>query len=153
MITVEVDKASLNKVLKDFKKYPPEKQKLIREEIRYALIRIRELAVKTLRSTLKKSSGQLERAIKYTMLQMGGEAFCSVKHGEYIEFGTVAHPIYPVRKQALAWGKTKGWKGDVPLKEFVAKRVFHPGTRAKPFMRPAARRGTRELVERIKKIL
>lgn len=44
-----------------------------------------------------------------------------------IEYGTKAHDIVPVNKQALFW------KG--ALNPY--KRVRHPGTRAQPFMEPA----------------
>jgi hypothetical protein len=153
MIEIKVDKASLNGVLKDLERYPKEKQKKIGEEIKYTLIRIRELAVRKLRSSLKKSKGRLESSIAYIFRGLGGVVYCGRKYGEYIEFGTIAHPIYPVKKKALAWGKTLGWIGDVPKKEFVRKRVYHPGTQKKPFMKPAAQRGIRELMVRLKKIL
>ena len=53
-----------------------------------------------------------------------------VDYGKFVEFGTPPHIITPKEKKALAWGKKSGGK-----KEFVFKKVRHPGTRPNPFIR------------------
>jgi hypothetical protein len=59
-----------------------------------------------------------------------------------VEYGTKPHEIVPVRRKALAWGGSRRLsgrlaKGSKP--EFFAKRVRHPGSRAKPYLVPGAR--------------
>lgn len=64
-------------------------------------------------------------------------------HWKYVEFGTNPHIILPKDKKALAWGKNIG----AGKKEFVAKKVMHPGTRPQPFLRSALFKDLREIVE------
>lgn len=52
------------------------------------------------------------------------------KHWHYVEYGTQPHIIRPRVKRALWW----------PDAPHPVGRVFHPGTRAQPFIRPAATR-------------
>ena len=57
-----------------------------------------------------------------------------VDYAKYVEYGTPPHIISPKDKKALYW------KGA----EHPVKRVKHPGTRPKPFLRPAANKVKRE---------
>lgn len=58
-----------------------------------------------------------------------GDIVISMKnYGMYVEFGTLAHVIEPVNKKALSWKSDGG--------RVFAKRVFHPGTKPQPFIRP-----------------
>lgn len=63
----------------------------------------------------------------------------NVGYAAAVEFGTRPHVIVPRKKKALAWGgeRTLGGRlrsGGKPT--HFAKRVNHPGTRAKPYLRP-----------------
>lgn len=53
-----------------------------------------------------------------------------VKYANYVEYGTTAHEIKPKTKKAL---KFKGSTGELVIR----KRVYHPGTKPQPFLRPA----------------
>lgn len=60
----------------------------------------------------------------------------------YLEFGTRPHEIRPKNRKALRWGATAAdrrlsGRPRVGANVRFAKVVHHPGTRAKPFMRPA----------------
>ena len=48
----------------------------------------------------------------------------------HVEFGTAPHEIVPIRAKVLHWV--------VGGKDFFATRVHHPGSRARPFLRPSA---------------
>ena len=62
----------------------------------------------------------------------------NANYSSAVEFGTKPHIIRPRKKKALAWGKLKSGKaGKKGHRQFVAKLVHHPGTKAIPFMRPA----------------
>lgn len=64
-----------------------------------------------------------------------------LKYAEYVERGTRPHEIRPRNKKALAWGKDKGGG----KKEFVRKRVMHPGTDPNPFVERAIRNAFPEI--------
>lgn len=79
-------------------------------------------------------------------------------YAAFVEFGTRAHEIRPRRARVLRWPA----KGSARLSGaaraggavIFARRVHHPGTKAKPFMLPGARRaiealGLRELVVKL----
>lgn len=57
----------------------------------------------------------------------------SAPHWHFVEYGTRPHIIRPRSKQALWW----------PDAHHPVKSVYHPGTRAQPFIRPAALRQRR----------
>jgi hypothetical protein len=71
-----------------------------------------------------------------------------------VEFGSRPHEIVPVHKRALAWpgtaagrrlsgrARTRGGQRVGPT--IFAKRVHHPGTKAKPFLIPAAKEALRK---------
>ena len=63
--------------------------------------------------------------------------FNNVEYAPDVEFGTGPHEIVPKEKKALHFF-IKG-------AEIFAKRVMHPGTKAKPFMRPGYRNAIAKL--------
>lgn len=67
--------------------------------------------------------GGNERGRDWAVILVG----TNVAYGPAVEYGTSAHEIRPVNKQALYW---PGAAHPVPV-------VQHPGTAAQPFMRPA----------------
>lgn len=66
-----------------------------------------------------------------------------VNYAADVELGTGPHEIRPKNKQALYW----------PGAEHPVKVVRHPGTRARPYLRPAADEAYPGLVERIRRRL
>lgn len=77
-------------------------------------------------------SGDLRRSVRVSTRSKGGTVYASVKIGNkkawyahLVEFGTRAHKIKPKNAQALAFGGA------------IVREVDHPGSRAKPFARPA----------------
>jgi hypothetical protein len=52
----------------------------------------------------------------------------AVKYALWVEQGTGEHVILPVNKKALFW----------PGADHPVRMVFHPGTKARPFLMPAA---------------
>lgn len=74
-------------------------------------------------------------------VQAGGER--KVGYAAAVEFGTKPHTIVPVRRKALAWGGARRLSGTLrsgARPEFFARRVEHPGTKAKPYLVPGAKR-------------
>lgn len=69
-----------------------------------------------------------------------------VKYAEMVEYGTRPHAITPRNKKALAWGKDKGGG----KKEFVYKKVWHPGTDAIPFIQRGIEKAMPEMIDELK---
>ena len=66
-----------------------------------------------------------------------------VDYARVVEFGMRPHVILPVNKKALYW----------PGALHPVKVVHHPGTKGKPFLRPAAEKEYPLLGQRIKRAL
>ena len=76
----------------------------------------------------------------------------TVAHANYalfVERGTKAHTIVPRNRKALRWpaagSSTLGGRVRSGGSVIFAKRVRHPGTRARPFMEPGAKRAVDKL--------
>lgn len=74
-------------------------------------------------------SGELVRSVR----RRGTVIRISAPHWHFVEYGTRPHIIRPRSKQALWW----------PGAHHPVKKVYHPGTQAQPFIRPAALRQRR----------
>lgn len=81
--------------------------------------------------------------------QYGSYASGAVGYAAYVEFGTRPHVIEPRpgrrgrngRPAALAWGGARRLSGSLrsgARPTSFARRVNHPGTRARPYLRPGA---------------
>lgn len=115
----------------------------IRPEIQRAMTRSVNYIKNDAQNIAPYKTGNLRRSI-YTEIHdspMIGVVRVDTNAAPYalgVEGGTKAHVIMPRRSRALFW---KGARHPVRL-------VFHPGTKAKPFMRPAFEKN----VDRIKEV-
>lgn len=107
-------------------------------------------------------TGRLTSSIKqeFSRRRLTARIGTNIKYGKYLELG-VARPywIYPKTGKVLAWmGDFKAVKGRKPKGQgsamtagmVFATRVRHPGTRARPFLRPAMDRAWPKLKKRLK---
>ena len=79
---------------------------------------------------------------------VGAGVVASAEYARYVEEGTRPHIIRPVRARALAWGGDRRLTGSLRTgarPTSFARIVHHPGTRPKPFLRPAAVQALEEL--------
>ncbi len=74
-------------------------------------------------------SGDMVKTVK----RRGTTITVGTDYWHFVEYGTRAHVIRPRTKKALWW----------PDAQHPVKRVWHPGTKAQPFIRPAATRQRR----------
>lgn len=75
----------------------------------------------------------------------GGEQ--GVGYARAVEFGTRPHIIRPRNRKVLAWGGDRRLSGNLrsgAKATNFATIVHHPGTRAKPYLRPGAERAVRD---------
>src|ERR1035437_7243316 len=107
-------------------------------------------------------TGNLRRSIMVReVTDTSARVAAHASYGIFVEQGTRAHDITPNAKTALRWAtsSTKGFrltgrpssaKGNSVGWAF-AKRVHHPGSRAKPFLKPGAEKAITSagLTERI----
>ena len=95
---------------------------------------------KLLASGFKEPTGRLMGSIKHDETDNSTEIYTNVEYAIYVEKGTKPHAILPKKKKALSF--VSGGK------RIVTKSVFHPGTKAQPFLTPAAERN----IDKIKKL-
>ncbi len=102
-------------------------------------------AIREQKLLVPRKTGNLGRSIGLGSLSATVvQTRATADYAAFVELGTVAHDIVPVRAKALRWpaagaARLSGAarKGGAVL---FAKRVHHPGTKAKPLMLPGARR-------------
>ena len=75
-------------------------------------------------------TGRLRSSITQEVAPLRGRVFTNVEYAPHVELGTRPHIIKARRARALAGWQ---WKGE----DVIVKSVHHPGTKPKPFMRPA----------------
>lgn len=96
------------------------------------------------------SSGFLRRSIGAGPVEgtfseggLSGTVSASAPYALHVEYGTKPHVIKPRTKRALRWASAGGKNGWA-----FAKQVNHPGTAARPFLRPALTRNSDAIVSR-----
>jgi hypothetical protein len=112
---------------------------------RQALGKIGLMVVARAKELVPRQTGNLGRTIRLgqvtdTNVQVlaGGQA--GVGYAQFVEFGTKPHVIRPRNKKILAWGKNRRLSGNARSgsEMIFAHEVNHPGTRAQPYLMPAA---------------
>lgn len=91
-------------------------------------------------TTVLQGSIQMRPAKKYGNVWAGLWGSFNCLYAIFVELGTKPHDIFPRTKKALFWEGA-----DHPV-----THVSHPGTKAKPFLRPAADKLYPLLAEKIK---
>lgn len=72
----------------------------------------------------------------------------NVGYAAAVEFGSRPHTIVPRYRKALAWGGARTLGGRLrkgATATHFARKVHHPGTRAKPYLVPGVREGVRRV--------
>ena len=92
-------------------------------------------------------TGALKNSIEINYNKQGQEVViqATAKHAPYVEYGTRAHTIRPRNKKVLAFNGASGM--------CFAKKVNHPGTKARPFMETAFNKNAPKFIERLEVVL
>lgn len=100
-------------------------------------------AIEEQKRLVPRKTGNLGRSIRLgSLTNTLVETVAGANYAAFVEFGTKAHSIVPVKAKALrfAVGGNRRLSGSprrgAPV--VFAKRVRHPGTKAQPFMLPGA---------------
>ncbi|EGK12961.1 phage tail component protein [Desmospora sp. 8437] len=125
-IKVTFDASSMRAAISRIKAYETQKIAGIKKAVQETAINVQREA----RKNAPVDTGRLRSSIRHNQTDggFGAEVGTDVKYAPHIEFGTRPHTIRPKNKKALYW---KGAKHPV-------KVVHHPGTKARPFLFPAA---------------
>lgn len=107
------------------------------------------LAVQRAKELVPKRTGNLARTIRVGSIDLHAQRVTivaggtrSIGYAAYVEFGTRPHDIVPVRRRALAWGGDRRLSGSLRTgarPTHFARRVHHPGTKARSFLGDGAR--------------
>ena len=106
------------------------------------------LAVKEAAKLAPVQTGNLRRSIRIgtvsdTQAQVIAGGAGGVGYAMYVELGTKPHVIVPRNRKVLAWGGARRLSGSLrsgAKATNFARRVRHPGTKAKPYLLPGAKR-------------
>ena len=118
-------------------------EKRIRQAVKASTILVRDSAQEQHRYATK--TGNLEKATDYRITDSGmqGVVFLDSNVANYAPFvheGTAAHLIRPKNKTILRF-VPRGGNGFI-----FARKVFHPGTKADPFLYDSLRRNTENII-------
>lgn len=139
-ISIDSDIEKLLKKFNNDEKIMKEASKIVKK----TLYNIEKDAKGNLNANGNVDTGRLKGSITTNMIsQFSGETGTNVRYADYIESGTPPHIIKPKNKKALAWPG-----GAHPVKE-----VKHPGTKASPFMEPAAIKNETEFNKDLEKLV
>ena len=144
-INIEVPQHELNKLLKDLNKYSETKKRQIGNEldkIGYQIISDAQFNIvknKSRKTSVLYTSGKHITNRARLFVTIAFNAFYSA----FVEKGTRPHKIRAKNKKVLRS------KAGV----FFGKEVNHPGSKAKPFLEPAAKKNIPVLIENIKRLL
>jgi hypothetical protein len=110
------------------------------------------MAVAKAKQLVPRKTGNLGRTIRLGSVTdtsadiiAGGQL--GVGYARAVEYGSKPHVIVPRRAKVLAWGGSRRLSGNLrsgAKATNFARRVNHPGTKAKPYLRPAAEEVVRE---------
>lgn len=101
----------------------------LEEAVQPILDQVAEEVEQDIKRNAPVDSGELVRSVR----RRGNIITISAPHWHFVEYGTRPHIIRPRSKQALWW----------PDAHHPVRQVYHPGTQAQPFIRPAALRQRR----------
>lgn len=152
-MNVHIASEDLQKALNDINKYKTEVKKAVKKEILrtgYAVVNKAKINLtknKSVKTGRLRSSLNVEGNVERGQVKAGTK----VEYAAYLEFGTPAHIIRVKTKNVLAryTGTSKGKAGF----EIFGKEVRHPGTKAKPFLFPAAESERKQYEGNILKII
>lgn len=110
------------------------------------------LAVSYAKEIVPRQTGNLGRTIRLgqvtndeAQILAGGQN--GVGYAQSVEFGSRPHTIVPRNRKVLAWGGSRRLSGSLrsgAKATSFATRVEHPGTKAKPYLMPAAERAVKD---------
>ena len=164
--TISISSKELSRFNRSMNKYSKNVQKGVMKQVKVSAMNVQRYAVDSIRGSglrdVRKSykyDPNLARSIKTKSSRRGfGYAvFTNLFYAIFREEGTKRHPItaknapYLVFKIGTAWS-LKGRKNSANT-WVKTKSVDHPGTKAAPFMAPAAEKETPHFVKRILKVL
>lgn len=116
----------------------------IRKAIQKSCLSIKKGAIQNLTSNGSVKTGHLRRGVAYRTTMTEGIVHTSnIKYARSVEDGSKAHIINPKYKKALYW---KGAKHPV-------KFVRHPGSKAKPYLKPAFEDEKPKFIENLKEAI
>lgn len=124
---MDIQIKGLDKLLSAFHKAGVELPGQFRRAMTVSVVKIKEDA----RDFVAIKTGALKTSItqRVDSNPLIGQVMVGQPYGKYVEFGTMPHTIYPKNGSMLAF-KIGG-------KMIFTRKVNHPGTKAKPFMRTA----------------
>ena len=145
VFNIELPKHELDKLFKDLNKYSEHKQRQIGIELDAAAANILVDAQNNLDRNKSRKTSVLRTSGKYktNFKKLIAEVSFNVYYAIFVEKGTRPHVIRAKNKKVLG-NKKVG---------FFGKQVNHPGSRAKPYLEPAAISNLPKLTQRIKKLL
>lgn len=73
---------------------------------------------------------------------LGVSIVATAPYAAFVELGTRSHDIFPRNKSVLSWVDRSGAR-------VFARRVRHPGTQPKPFLKPAVDEGIGQVLQEI----
>lgn len=159
-IKVEILNSELTKAIMSLRKYPLEKQKAVRHELKEMAGRIDKKQKSRLQAYGRVSGKNYQEMVRENRFKPINPDLFIIQNehiaAPFFEFGTKPHKIRVKNKEVLATrteyigGGTANSGSEWTV---FGKEVNHPGTRPKPFFYDQAERMAKPFITRLKKLL
>lgn len=138
-ITIDSDLQKLLKSFNNDKEIMKEASKIVKK----TLYNIEKDAKRNLDANGNVDTGRLKGSITTNIIgEFSGEVGTNLKYADSIESGSRPHTIKPKYKKYLYWEGA----------EHPVKEVHHPGTKASPYMEPAAIKNEKKFNQDLEKL-
>ena len=141
MSKITVHTRELDKFVAKIDKYPTQATNKVREAVKTSTFNVENYAKNNLTNNGSVDTGLLRNSINSKVSTFEGIVSTNTKYAKIVEDGSKPHIIRAKRKKALYW---KGASHPV-------KQVNHPGTKGKPYMKPALDKEIPNFIKQLEK--
>lgn len=158
MIEVRLDENDLQKVIQRFTKYNNNVRQGCQREVARSAISVQRMARENLRSSGTNASGRLGSSvnIRFTTDRLGAVIGSNVNYAGDVEYGqkpgnwpNVGDLMRWVKKKIIA-GPDKAVRSAAYL---IGRKIYQKGTKAKPYLIPAAEREWNNFKRNIQRVI
>ena len=136
-----VDTSQLDKFAVKIDKFPTQAYKKVKDVVKTSTLNVESNAKNNVTKNGSVDTGLLRNSINSKINSLEGIVSTNTKYARYVEEGTKPHIIRPKNKQYLYW---KGASHPV-------KQVNHPGSKPKPYMKPALEKEKPNFIKELQK--
>lgn len=140
---IHIDTSEVDKFAVTLKDYPSKAYKRVGDAVKKSTFNIERYAKENITKNGSVDTGFMRNSTQGKVVALTGTVSNNVKYAIMVEDGTKAHIIKPRFKKALYWNGAP----------HPVRQVRHPGTKGKPFLKPAFEKEVPEFIKALEKAI